>query len=564
MSIEQDTYLPFCQAPMGLQLPKGFPLASARLGATACPITVTDKGVFVDVPVQKAFADGCAMTLKKPETMTIPEDMPVTLTIKNTSAEALDNIRLRWSASVGMEVTGGPSAPFSLAAGAEREIAATVRTRRGERRGIRPKGARFGLAPISAFVTATAGKAERTFLASWEVLVAPRLRVEMDPRHVPIPKGQSFPVFVHLANGRVDRDRAWGRMHHEKLIDHRTGPCKGTVGFLLPEGVVAEPASQTFDLPADPTGTGGHATFRFLIKNTQWGDDKPVYLRPAVRFAGEADPIEVPWYGTALMRDKAAECKPVNTQGLLAHAAWDDRKNTRANLDQAAGSKIQSCPGASGGGSTPSHEGIKAWCLGWNSNVAFDALGNIDYRRGTVMFWTRRDPRVRNDIGTRPDPKTSWQVPGAHKNYGEKLFCVGLNRDLILRRYAKYRDKEGYLELALAEMPVRGRKTKIHYLQVPFETDKLYDWRHVAIVWDVKQRRLELYLDGQLVGRADKGAEEWLILPWDRGRKTHDMVIVETHHGHWSGSMRDEFYVYNRPLTAKEIRENLAKGKAKE
>ena len=66
-----------------------------------------------------------------------------------------------------------------------------------------------------------------------------------------------------------------------------------------------------------------------------------------------------------------------------------------------------------------------------------------------MVFWVRRDPRVRNDIRTNPDPKTSWQVPGTHKNFGEKLFCVGVHRDLILRRYAKHHKREGFLELML-------------------------------------------------------------------------------------------------------------------
>jgi len=556
LALEADTFIPFCTAPMCLKLPADLPVKSARLGSTDCPVAAKDKGVYVDIPLQKAFAADCRMTLAKPESMTIPEEMPVTLTLRNTSGKPMSDVRLRWAGTVGTEVRGGDEKPFALAPDAERKVQAVVRTIRGPRRGVRPKGARFGLAPVTAIVTATVDGEQRVSAASWEVLVAPRLRVEMDPRGVPIGKGREFVFFVHLANGRVDTDRAWGDFHDEKLIDHRTGPCKGTVGFDLPDGMEAVPPTQPFDLPAD-----GHATLRFVVRNRKWGDAQPVYVRPAIRFAGETDPIEVPWFGTRVMRDVESEGKPLDEKGLLAQASWDDRKNTRGNLDRAAGSTAQSCPGASGGGQTPCHEGVKKWCLGWNSNIAFDAWRNIDHRRGTVMFWWRRDSRVRNDIRTRPDRAESWKVPGRSKNHGEKLFCAGIHRDLILRRYPKHRQREGYLELVLREMPVRGRPTKVHYVQADFETARLYDWRHVAIVWDLKARRLELYLDGELAGRAEKGEEEWLVMPFDRGRKTHGVVLVETHHGHWSGSNRDEFYIYNRPLTPEEIRANMALAK---
>ena len=552
LAVEQDTYLGFCLAPLTLKLPKGLPVKSARLGSVNCPVAENKRGVFVDIPVREAFRSGCTMTLERPPTMTIPEDSAVTLVLRNTSDRPLEDARLRWSSNVGTVVLSEQKDGFTLAPKAERKLKATIRTIRGPRRGVRPKGARFGLVPISASLTASVGGETRRYVQSWEIVVAPRLRVEMDPRFVPIPKDRTQVLFIHLANGAVDGDGAWGRVHDEKLIHHATGACKGTVGFLLPEGMEAAPPSQPFDLPEN-----GHATFRFEITNRTWGDAKAVYIRPAVRFAGETEPIEVPWYGTAVMRDKRTQGEPLNAQGLLAHASWDDRTKRRGDLDLAVGSKVQSCPGASGGGTSPCHEGLNKWCLGWNSNIAFDSFKNIDHRRGTVMFWVRRDPRVRNDIRTNPDPKTSWQVPGTHKNYGEKLFCVGVNRDLILRRYAKHHEREGFLELALREMPVRGRKTRVHYVQAPYDTKKLYDWRHIAIVWDLKARRLELYIDGALGARADKGDREWLVQPWDRGRRTMDVVLVETHHGHWSGSMRDELYIYNRPLAPEDIRRNM-------
>jgi len=43
-ALEKDTFCPFLMAPLCLRLPGDFPVASARLNATDCPVTVRDKG----------------------------------------------------------------------------------------------------------------------------------------------------------------------------------------------------------------------------------------------------------------------------------------------------------------------------------------------------------------------------------------------------------------------------------------------------------------------------------------------------------------------------------------
>ena len=559
LSMEPDVYVPFLTAPLCLSLPKTLKIGSARLNGLDCPVFVRDSGLYVDLPMRQALSGACQMSLAGEPSMTIPDSMPVTLTIKNASDKPLAGAKLRWVENIGMEIAGGEGEAFDLAGGAEKKVAATIKTLAGPRNGVKPKGARFGLAPVSAVITSSDGGVERSFAASWEIAVAPRLRVEVDPRGVPIAKDDQYNFYVHLANGRNDPDPMWNhRFSQDKFIHHKTGPCKGALSLKLPEGMSADPASQAFELPKD-----GKATLKFVVRNTQWGKAQGELAQPLIVLEGEKEPIELPWYGSVVMRNPQSEIKPLDDKGLLAYCSWDDKKNTRGTLDKASGSTEQSCPGATGGGLNPCQEGVKGWCVGWDANLGYDSWRNIDYHKGTVMFWVRRDPKVRNDIQTAPDPAESWKTPGSAQNFGEKLFCVGLDRDLILRRFGEKGAREGYLELVLREQEVRGRKPAHHYVQAAYEAKKLYDWRHVAIVWDVRQRRLELYIDGELKGKADPGPGEWIVTPWDAGQTTHCMLLNETHHGHWSGSMRDEFYVYNRPLAPEEIKANMELVKAK-
>ena len=91
------------------------------------------------------------------------------------------------------------------------------------------------------------------------------------------------------------------------------------------------------------------------------------------------------------------------------------------------------------------------------------------------------------------------------------------------------------------------------------------EWRHVAFLWSVKEKRLELYLDGKLAAKADPGEREWHPSPWDRGVGSGNgwnMNLITSDHGAWTATCRDEVYIYNRVLAPEEImgnRERAAK-----
>jgi hypothetical protein len=128
-----------------------------------------------------------------------------------------------------------------------------------------------------------------------------------------------------------------------------------------------------------------------------------------------------------------------------------------------------------------------------------------------------------------------------------------------LRRYRSWRGKPGYVEAVL-----RCLGNVKYHVQAPFEWES--QWRHVALLWDTEARRLEIYVDGRLVSgplhrngepvpEGDKAA--WHSAPWDGAYDHFCMMPALGGHNGWYSTDRDEFHIYNRPLTVKEIQENM-------
>ncbi len=189
-----------------------------------------------------------------------------------------------------------------------------------------------------------------------------------------------------------------------------------------------------------------------------------------------------------------------------------------------------------------------------------DSYRNIDYYEGTVCFYVRKDPLVRNENTFVPDPKETVRFPCGRSNNGETLFTAGLvqnvgssNSGITLRRFRSWQGKDGYLQLTY-QMMGGGL---VACQAAPFSWSE--EWRHVAILWSVKQKRLEIYLDGKLAAKAHPGQQEWRPSPWDRGVRNGNgwnMNLITADHGAWCGTCRDEVYIYKRALTAEEIRAN--------
>lgn len=545
IDLPRDVFASHLITPLCLELPKGTPVKSASIEGLPCKVTTADDGVFIDVPLGAALRDGVEMTLATaaPD-LTVPDAMGATLTVKNLSDQPLENAQVEWVGCPGM--TGGEGLsmaaegkPFTLAPKSEIKLSATAKTARG---------ARWGLSPAIAVLRATRNGQPRVFSAGFELVVAPRLRVEMDPMsRLPLPVGRSQHFVVRIANGRAPT----------KFISQKAGACRGAVKLDLPPGMTAEPPEQRFDLPED-----GAATLTFLVTNREWSKE-PANVRPQVRFDGETDPVEVICPGTTVIRDQELiETRPLEADGLLVYAGWDDR-DKGGKFDRSAGSPSSHYyPGHEPG---YTNEGMKSWGLeSARSCQIYKTFKNIDAQEGTMAFWFRRDPKVRNELQVKGNPAESWKQGVNRGNTGESMITVGMvqrrgysNGGLGLRRFPAWEGKEGYLELVY-----QGLGRRLHHVTVPYEKDRMFDWRHLAIVWSVKEKRLEIHLDGKLAGKADPAEAEWQPVPWDNaGPYGHPLEILTTDHGHWSGTCRDELYIYNRALSPAEIQANLDKSR---
>jgi hypothetical protein len=554
LGLEGDLFTPYLLAPLSLELPEGLGIRSARIAGLDCTVGKAEGALHVQVPLQASLRDGVTMTLKTaaPD-MTVPDEMKGTLVVRNTSNEPLEDTRLRLvgspglNGSAGLTVTGSTDRPLTVAPGQEVTVPVEVRTARG---------AFFGISPVVAVLTGTRGGTERLFMEGFQVTVAPMLRVSVCPyQQIPLPKGRWQHVIVRLDN----RKAAGGR---PLFISRKAGPCKGEVGFDLPAGMTMTPSSLRFELKEN-----GEAQLVFKLRNDVWSPD-PVRVPPVIRLDGMREPVEVPYPGTRIIRNRAMlEYEPLDEQGLLAVATWDDKKF--CGFDRAVGRRGVGHGGLAnkiGVNWTPLAAGVKGWCIGAQSAVLADSFKNVDYKRGTILCWIRRDLAIRNENQYKADPATSWKMGVSNSNNrGETLWCVGSPSQrtrnsfsgITLRRYYGWGRKAGYLEAILQCMT-----GQLFYVQAPYENDRLMEWRHTAVVWDLEARCLELYVDGKLAGKADPSDEEWYGCPWDngtrsRGGRAQGIQPISMDHGKRTWTMRDDFFIYNRPLTTAEIVANM-------
>jgi len=400
--------------------------------------------------------------------------------------------------------------------------------------------------------------------------LAHALDVDMDPvPRIPLRKSDTQVFLVHLSGPKA--------------------ACKGTVSFEdLPDGLAATPAKQAFDL-----APGGATLLVFTVRCTAWGTEDTI--RPTVTIAGD-EAVNFPErLKTTIVRDRAKlDKKPLNADGLLAYYSCGDAKpGEYTHFDASVGINrfweegIWYYPGGVKGRAVFGCNGRPYPRHRW-SKIAYDPLNNLYYKRGTMLFWIRKSGRV-VDVPYTPrfkgDPKTTWRIgPNAMRGHeGEgiagyvwspqtiytrwhlkakrpwKPFKPGSDCFLGLRRYKAVQGlTDGFLEATYKAM--RG---KIYHVQAPYKWTG--HWRHVAVLWDVDQRRLEIYLDGSPAGgkvmlngkvSTDKA---WYAAPWNVMTFCNAAmsIVCASAEGGRSATDRDEYYIYNRALSAEEIGKNM-------
>jgi len=365
--------------------------------------------------------------------------------------------------------------------------------------------------------------------------------------------------------------------------------CKGTVSFeTLPDGLAATPAKMDFDLAA-----GESKLLVFTVKCAEWG--KPVTVRPVVAAAGDAAVNFPDRLKTTIVRDQAQlDKKPLDGDGLLAYYSCGDAEaGEYHNFDKSVGYNrfweegIWYHPGGVKGRAVFGMNGRPYPRHHW-SKIAYDPFNNLYYKRGTICFWLRKSRRIDEIPYTsrfKGDPATTWKIgPNAMRGHeGEGLaghiwspqtiytrwylkakrpwkpFKPGSDCFLGLRRYKKVKGVTG----GFLEATYKAMRGKIYHVQAPYEWTDV--WRHVALLWDVDQRRLEIYLDGKLASEpvmlngARSTDKAWYAAPWDTMTRCNAAmsIVAASAEGGRSATDRDEYYVYNKALSIEEIRGNM-------
>ena len=414
----------------------------------------------------------------------------------------------------------------------------------------------------------------RNALVVLACLAAPPASVALDVDMDPVPrfalrKGQTLTFLINLSGA--------------------AGECRGTVSFAkLPAGLEASPAKQDFALAA-----GESKQLVFAIGNTAWGDEAVV--RPAVTVEGD-EPVNFPdRLRTTLLRDaKTLDRPPLNADGLLAYYSCGDASEKEYHhFDRCVGNKRFWNEGIwyhAGGVKGRAVFGMNALPYPrhrW-SKFAYETKNNIHYRRGTMCFWMRRSRR-KTEVPYTPrfkgDPKETWRVgPTAMRGHqGEGLaghiwspqaiytrwflkkprpwkpFKPESDSFISLRRYKAVKGlTDGFLEATYLAM-----RQKRYTVQAPYEWTRR--WRHVALVWDTDERRLEIWLDGKKAsgdvrcnGKPSTD-EAWYGAPWHPGTFCNAAMSIccVSAEGGRSATDRDEYYVYNRALSAEGIEKNM-------
>jgi len=225
------------------------------------------------------------------------------------------------------------------------------------------------------------------------------------------------------------------------------------------------------------------------------------------------------------------------------YASWDDKKLDLPHADRARGRK-EAYRGAMG--YITYGPGVLGQCALHKTTCLLDPHLNFNEAEGTMMFWLRNDPGQKRPF--RP-------------NMSERLFA------LVTQHPARNVDT-GQLSLRLhgrgflvGKMMTLG--PTYHELRAPFK--KTDEWTHVALTWSCPKRSMQIIVNGRVAKNLTDDGKTWHPIPCRHYPGTYGdfFVPISDDHGAYVSTMRDEFYLYNRPLSVKEIQAHIKHVKAK-
>ncbi len=495
------------------------------------PIGLDLGGKVVDLPADALLGGPLEARLSlDPQRISLPGETTLKVTFAQRGRAKVEVVSLSVHAPQGFEVLQ-PASPAPATAGG------SFRIRSDEKAGTHC----FGFIPIVVRATYRDGEVPRTLLAAAELEVRPALSVEVFPEDgVPLgPKGtQTFMLTVNNVRAGAGRGN-WRNLRpkFEKFILPPEGAVSGTIAFPKGEAFKVEP--EKIELGLDAAGEEK----RFFVTVTNTGAaSAPYVLWPEIRLGGQQRPLLLPFGGTAVHYVEKLGAAALDDKGLLMYASWDSLDGGNSpGAEKARGVKA-SYQGAMGPGRIG--PGLLGQALLHNSVCLLDPFMNFNEAEGTMMFWLRNDPSQK-----RPFPPRG----------RERLFAVDT-------QHPTKNVDTGQMYLGLTENGLYARMMTIgptyHELRAAFQ--KSDEWTHVALTWSCPKKSMQLIVDGQLRGELKDENSTWYWLPARRWPYSYGdfMTPLSDDHGAYTSTMRDEFYIYNRPLSAAEIQEHIKQVKA--
>ncbi|KPK82874.1 MAG: hypothetical protein AMJ81_08980 [Phycisphaerae bacterium SM23_33] len=400
----------------------------------------------------------------------------------------------------------------------------------------------FGFVPFVGRVAYEVGGEKRTALAAAELEVRPALSVDVYPCDgVPIGPKASWTFMITVDNLRAGPARGlWKNLRpkFEKFILPPEGEVKGAITFPASDAFKVEPEEIELSLAAE----GERKVFHVTVTNTA-AAKAPYVLRPEIRLAGEEAALLLPFGGTKVYHVARLGAPPLDDRGMLMYASWDNDKVDLPHADKARGRK-EAYRGAMG--HITYADGVLGRAASHKCTCLLDPWLNFNETEGTMMFWLRNDPAQRKPLGP---------------NMSERLFAVGTQhpaRNVDTGQLSLHLQGRGFLT---AKMMTLG--PTYHELTAPFK--KSDQWQHVALTWSCPKKFVQIIVDGRLVKELKDDGQTWHPVPCRRWPESYGdfFVPISDDHGAYVSTMRDEFYLYNRPLSVEEIREYIKDVKAK-
>lgn len=503
------------------------------------PISLDMAGKVVSVPAETLTGGPLEAAIAlSPGCISLPGRAALKVKLLNRGTEQIETGSLDCRAPAGFDVfihSPGDVLPLSPGKGRDVDYQLASNDKAGP--------LSFGFTPCVCRISYQVGGEKRTLLAAAELEVRPALAVDIYPHlgvGLPLKGSQTFMITV--ANIRAGAGRGnWRNLRPKfaKFILPPEGAVRGKITFPASDAFRVEPREIDLDLAAE----GQRKTFYVTVTNTAEAR-KPYALLPEIRLAQRAEPLLLPFDGAPVYHAAKLGKPALDDKGLLMYASWDDAKIDLPHADRARGRK-EAYRGAMG--HVTYADGVLGKCASYKTTCLLDPWLNFNEAEGTMMFWLRNDPGQKKLL---------------RGDQAERLLAVGTQHP------ARNVDtSQLYLGLHARGMLVARMMTigpTYHELRAPYK--KSDQWDHVALTWSCPGKFMRLFVNGELRGELTDDGKTWYHVPvriWPESYGDF-MTPISDDHGTYTSTMRDEFYLYNRPLDAKEIQAHIKQVRAKQ